>query len=153
MQPYPHVYHASASRRGDVELESGRLPSLRSASPAEFGGPGNRWSPETLLVAAVADCLVLTFRAIARSSNFAFESIRCDVAGRLDRVEKGVAFTDILVRAHLRLAPGTSADEARSLLTRAKRHCLITNSLTAATTFDIDIEAPESPGQEVAAGS
>src|SRR5262245_56479835 len=141
MEPYPHVYNASAraTRRGDVELDSGRLTPLRSASPAQFGGPGDRWSPETLLVAAVADCLVLTFRAVARASTFAYDSIRCDVTGRLDRVEKVVAFTDMQVRAHLRLAPGTSADEARFLLSRAKRQCLITNSLKAAMTFDIDI--------------
>src|SRR6185437_15854167 len=58
MQPFPHRYEVSAraSAEGDVTLESYQLPALKSASPAEFGGPGDRWSPETLLVGAVADC-------------------------------------------------------------------------------------------------
>jgi organic hydroperoxide reductase OsmC/OhrA len=31
----------------------------------QLGGPGGQWSPETLLVAAAAECFILTFRAVA----------------------------------------------------------------------------------------
>jgi organic hydroperoxide reductase OsmC/OhrA len=65
MKSFPHIYNVTASAMpdGDVELTADRLPFLLSAPPAEFGGPGDRWSPETLLAAAVGDCFVLTFRA------------------------------------------------------------------------------------------
>ena len=65
MQDLPHHYFASAegTAEGDILLGAPGAPALRSASPAEFGGPGDRWSPETLLVGAVADCFILTFRA------------------------------------------------------------------------------------------
>ena len=68
MHPFPHHYSvaAKADTQGDVALEGERLPPIASAPPTEFGGPGDRWSPETLFVAAVADCFVLTFRGIAR---------------------------------------------------------------------------------------
>ena len=61
MQEFPHRYSVTAAGAvdGDVELTAERVPGLRSASPAEFGGPGDRWSPETLLVGAVADCFIL----------------------------------------------------------------------------------------------
>ena len=36
---------------------------------AEFGGPGDLWSPETMLAGAVAGCFILTFRAAARASS------------------------------------------------------------------------------------
>ena len=70
MQPFPHHYAvvAKAETQSDVALEGERLPPIASAPPTEFGGPGDRWSPETLLVAAVADCFILTFRAIAGAS-------------------------------------------------------------------------------------
>jgi len=57
MHPYPHLYtvQASASPEGDVPLACAGLPTLTTAPPAEFDGPGDRWSPETLLVGAVAD--------------------------------------------------------------------------------------------------
>jgi hypothetical protein len=56
MQALPHRYRVKGAGRvtGDVELTAERLTVLQSASPAEFDGPGNRWSPETLLVGAVA---------------------------------------------------------------------------------------------------
>jgi organic hydroperoxide reductase OsmC/OhrA len=57
MQAFPHHYEVSAGATvtGAVTLESERLPALKSAPPTEFGGPGDQWSPETLLVGAVAD--------------------------------------------------------------------------------------------------
>jgi organic hydroperoxide reductase OsmC/OhrA len=65
-QPYPHTYEASASAEptGAVAVASPRLETLRTAPPAEFGGPGDRWTPESLLVAAVANSFVLTLRAL-----------------------------------------------------------------------------------------
>ena len=46
MQPFPHHYtvEARGTAAGDVELTAPGLPRLRSASPAEFDGPGDRWS-------------------------------------------------------------------------------------------------------------
>ena len=50
MQSFPHLYSVSAraGSAGEVDLASPGLPALASAAPAEFGGPGDRWSPETL---------------------------------------------------------------------------------------------------------
>ena len=48
MQDYPHHYVVAASSRRDsnIELASPGIESLESAGPAEFGGPGDKWSPE-----------------------------------------------------------------------------------------------------------
>jgi organic hydroperoxide reductase OsmC/OhrA len=103
MQGLPHHYRVAAAGAvgGDVELTTERTPGLRSASPAEFGGPGDRWSLETLLVAAVADCFLLTFRAVARASKLSWASLRCDVTGTLDRIDRVTQFTHLDLRAHL----------------------------------------------------
>src|SRR5262245_25270075 len=79
MEQLPHHYRVTAAGAADgaVELQGDRLPVLRSASPSQFGGPGNLWSPETLLVAALADCFILTFRAIARASKLSWLSLEC----------------------------------------------------------------------------
>ncbi len=131
MEPYPHHYSvvAIASAEGEISLESDGLTALTSAAPAEFGGPGDRWSPETLCVSAVADCFVLTFRAIARASKLPWSSLRCDVEGTLDRVERVPQFTGFLVRASLQVPTGTNEEQALRLLERAEQSCLITNSL------------------------
>jgi peroxiredoxin-like protein len=133
MHDFPHRYSAGALARveGDVVLESERLPSLTSAAPAEFGGPGDQWSPETLLVAAVADCFVLSFRAIAHASKLPWVSLECQVEGTLDRVERVTQFTKFDVRALLRVPPDTNEERAQRLLARAEQSCLISNSLKA----------------------
>jgi hypothetical protein len=42
--------------------------------PREFDGRGNQWSPESLLAAALADCFVLSFRAVAVGYDVGLES-------------------------------------------------------------------------------
>jgi len=81
MTDLPHKYKVktSAQAEGDVMVEGEGLPSLAINSPAQFGGPGNRWSPEMLLVAAMANCIVLSFRAIARASKFNWTHLSCEL--------------------------------------------------------------------------
>jgi organic hydroperoxide reductase OsmC/OhrA len=145
MHPFPHHYSvvAKADTQGDVALEGERLPSIPSAPPTEFGGPGDRWSPETLFVAAVADCFVLTFRGIAGLSRFAWVSLECNVAGTVDRIDRVTQFTALDVRARLRVPPGTNEDQARRLLTKAEETCLVTNSLKVRPHLEsvVEIEA------------
>jgi organic hydroperoxide reductase OsmC/OhrA len=131
MQPFPHHYSvvARGAAQGDVTLTGDRLPAIPSAPPTEFGGPGDRWSPETLMVAAVADCFVLTFRGIAGVSRFPWISVECSVTGTVDRVERVTQFTALEVRARLRVPSGANEDQARRLLAKAEETCLVTNSL------------------------
>ena len=142
MQDLPHRYTAAALARaeGEVTLESHRLASLSSAAPAEFGGPGDRWSPETLLVAAVADCFTLSFRAIARASKLEWLSLRCEVEGTLDRVERVMQFTGFKTRATLQVPSGTDAERARGLLEKAEKTCLISNSLKGSSHLETSVE-------------
>lgn len=142
MQDLPHRYSVAATggAEGEIALESGRLPALRSAPPAEFGGPGDRWSPETLLVAAIADCFVLTFRAVARASQLPWTSLRCDVEGTLERVDRVTKFTGFRVRASLQVPAGGDEEQARRLLARAERSCLVTNSLEGSCHLEAEVE-------------
>jgi organic hydroperoxide reductase OsmC/OhrA len=133
MQPFPHRYAArvSGGPRASVTVESERLPPIRSAPPAEFGGPGDQWSPETLIVGAVADCFVLTFRAVAAAARFPWTTLTCEADGTLDRIDRVAQFTAFEIRARLDVPAGTSEDEARRLLAKAEQACLISNSLRA----------------------
>lgn len=135
MQEYPHHYRvtASAGTEGDVSLDSPGLTPIPSAPPAEFDGPGDLWSPETLLVAAVADCFILSFRGIARASRLPWLSLQCDVEGTLARIDKTTRFTAFEITAALEVPPNTDERKAHRLLEKAETGCLITNSLSAST--------------------
>ena len=133
MSNFPHSYtvNASASDSGNVRLHCDGCPEIESAPPVEFGGPGDQWSPEDLLVGAVADCFALSFRAIAKMSKFEWTSLKCKVDGTLDKVDRDIQFTAIQVNAELVIPEGADADRAQRLLEKAEQTCFITNSLKA----------------------
>lgn len=141
MQAYPHHYRATANSVNGpmVQISSPGLEAIGTASPAEFGGPGDRWSPETLLVAAVADCFILTFKAIAGASKFDWLDLQCAVEGKLDRVERVTRFTAFDIRARLTVPAGTDEQKARHILEKSEAVCLITNSLNGAKTLHIEL--------------
>jgi organic hydroperoxide reductase OsmC/OhrA len=147
MTDFPHEYTAgaSATAEGAISLETDGVAALATAAPAAFGGPGDRWSPETLLVGAVADCFALSFRAIARASRFEWQGLECHAVGTLDRIERTTRFTELVVRATLRVPAGSDEAKARRLLEKAEHACLITNSLSAPCRLEATVEIGEAP--------
>ncbi|MEO8444258.1 MAG: OsmC family protein [Gammaproteobacteria bacterium] len=141
MQPYPHVYAASAAGlpAGAVSVTSAGLPALSTAPPAEFDGPGDAWSPETLLIASIADCFLLTFRGVSRAAAFAWESLGCTVEGTLEREGGVTRFSRFQTRATLTVARGADQVKARELLSRAEKICLVANSLRGERALEITI--------------
>lgn len=141
MQDYPHHYRvkAAAPAEGTIDVSSPGLETLPSLAPAEFGGPGDLWSPETFLVASVADCFILTFRAVARGSKFEWNSLSCDVDGVLDKVDRVTQFTDYHMKIELHVPAGSDLKKAERLLHRSEAVCLVTNSLTGKCHLDITI--------------
>jgi uncharacterized OsmC-like protein len=141
MQDYPHHYvvSADAPAEGVINVSSKGLETLPSLAPAEFGGPGDLWSPETLMVASVADCFILTFRAVARGSRFEWNSVRCEVDGILDRVDRVTRFTAFHVHVTLHVPAGTDVEKAERLIEKSDHVCLVTNSLIAETVMTKNI--------------
>jgi peroxiredoxin-like protein len=114
---------------------------LTTAPPPQFGGGGGQWSPETLLVAAAADCFILTFRAIATASKLAWRRLDCDAEGILDRSEGVVRFTALHLRARLVIPAGGDVERAKRLVEKAETACLVTNSLAFRPTLSAEVVA------------
>jgi organic hydroperoxide reductase OsmC/OhrA len=141
MQALPHVYSVSAdgSAIGLVALASEGAPELPSAPPREFDGPGDQWSPESLLVASVASCFVLTFRAVARASKLEWTRLECSAEGKLERIEAVTRFTHVTVRARLTAPKTSSEQQCKRALEKAERGCLISNSLNAQRALESEV--------------
>jgi organic hydroperoxide reductase OsmC/OhrA len=142
MHPFPHRYIVSstATPEGNILLTSDGVPSLPTVTPPEFDGPGGEWSPETLLVGAVADCFLITFRGIARASKMAWTSVSVSCLGTLERPDRVTQFTRFDLQAHVVLPPEASEEQARRILERAEETCLITRSLKGETHLHVVIE-------------
>jgi organic hydroperoxide reductase OsmC/OhrA len=138
MQPYPHTYVAAAAagNAGSVTVASPQSPSVETDAPPQFDGPGGKWSPESLLCASVADCFILTFRAVARAAKLEWLHLECRVEGVLERRERLLQFTRYTTFATLTVPTGTDAVNARELLERAEHSCLIANSLRGTRALD-----------------
>lgn len=148
MQPLPHRYVVSAhgESAGSLQVAASGLPELESAAPAEFGGPGDRWSPESLLCAAVASCFILTFRGIARASKLEWRHLTCTVEGVLERAQGVTQFTHIVTKAVLTVAPGVHQDECRRALDKAEHTCLVANSLRSTRELRAEVRVAEDRG-------
>jgi organic hydroperoxide reductase OsmC/OhrA len=138
MHPFPHTYNAAAAAdvSGPVTVTSTQLPHLETAAPPEFDGPGGVWSPETLLCASLADCFVLTFRAVSRLAQLQWLRVNCRVEGVLERVARTSQFTRFQTFAELVVPSGTDVEAAHKLLEQAEHGCLIANSLRSARSLE-----------------
>ncbi len=132
MKPLPHRYEAriTGGPAGYATLASPGVPDLTIAAPADFDGPGDAWSPEQLLLAAVEACFLLTFRAIAQGSRIEFTSLAVHAEGVVDRADGGMRFTEIVLRPRVTLAAGVDPDRARRALEKAEKACLVSASLS-----------------------
>src|SRR5689334_20373446 len=96
---YSYSAHAHWTQHKRGILEVADIPrTINFAAPPEFGGEPGLWTPEHLLVGAVATCYVATFRAIAEHSKLSFHGMDVRVEGTLEKQEGGFRFTRIVLR-------------------------------------------------------
>jgi peroxiredoxin-like protein len=127
-----HEYRVKAfgtgGRNGVVHAE-GISPSISFSAPPEFLGEPGRWTPEHLLVAAVASCFVSTFSGIAEKSRFEFLSFQMDAQGVLDNEDGIWRFTEIKLRPVVTVLKEEDCDRGIRLLEKAEKSCLVARSL------------------------
>ncbi len=149
MKPLPHVYEVklSGGPEGYATLSAAGLSDLRTAPPPEFDGPGDAWSPEQLLVAAVESCFLFTLRAVAAASKLKFTALELSGQGRLERKEGATRFTEIVLRPLLTLPAGGDSAAAERAVEKAKKACFVTASLTASVRLETEIMVSDGGGQ------
>ena len=150
MNPLPHRYtvRLAGSATGHATLAADGLPDLGTAPPVEFGGPGDAWSPEHLLLAAVQACFLFTLRGVARVSGI--ELLKCEVEaeGIVDRTDRAMRFTEIVLRARLQLVRGVDHGRARRAVEKAEHACLVSASLATRVRLELELVESESTAHE-----
>ena len=142
MKPLPHHYHVqlTGGPSGYATLSTPGIPDLRTAPPADFDGPGDAWSPEHLLLAAVQACFLFTLRAIARLSKIEVIHLELEAAGTVDRHDGVTRFTEIVLRPRLTVAAGTDRERALRLLEKSEKGCLVSASLSTPIRLEPEIQ-------------
>jgi peroxiredoxin-like protein len=124
-----------------VTLRSAELEDIQSTAPPEFGGPAGNWSPETLFVAAIADCYILSFRSVANASKLEWSEIDCDAVGVLEKTTEGLRFPVIELAVTLRIPAGSDIARAERLLEKAEQVCLVSKSLRSEVRLQVAVRA------------
>ena len=91
-------------------------------------------------MAAVADCFILTFRAIARASRYEWRELACTVEGTLDRIDGVTRFTEFRIRAHLKVPEHSAVEKGQRLMQKSEAVCLVTRSLSAGVQLEARVE-------------
>ena len=141
MKPLPHRYDVrlNGGPGGYATLSTPGVPELKSAPPLDYDGPGDAWSPEHLLLAAVETCFLFTLRAVASASKVDFVSLDLAAEGTVDRRDGVTRFTEIVLRPRLTLPPGADPSRALRALEKSEKACLVSASLATPIRLEPEI--------------
>jgi peroxiredoxin-like protein len=141
VKPLPHVYDVrlDGGPAGYATVSTDGRPDLRTAPPADFDGPGDAWSPEHLLLAAVETCFLFTLRSIAKASKLDFTKLTLSGEGTVDRKEGVTRFIEIVLRPVLTVPKGTDLDRARRIVEKSEKACLVSASLATPVRLEPEI--------------
>jgi peroxiredoxin-like protein len=120
---------------------------IHFTTPPQFGGVEGRWSPEDLLLSAVASCFTSTFHALAERSSFHFTDLEVEVQGCVNKSESGYMFSEIVIRPTVKIPIDEDRPRAERLMEKAKRLCLVSRALAVSQKFVPLVRAPSSPAE------
>jgi organic hydroperoxide reductase OsmC/OhrA len=147
MTPLPHHYDVelAGTAHGYATLAGDNLPDLTVAPPREYGGPGDAWSPEHLLLAAVSSCFLFTFRAVATAAQVGVVEIEAHASGTVDRTGGTTRFTDILLRVAVTAVPGADRAAVQRAIDKTAARCLVSSSLSTPVRVEATIHGCAAP--------
>jgi len=94
---------------------------IEVATPPEFSkGIAGIWSPEHLFVAAVSDCLMTTFLAIAENYTLDFQSFSCQAEGKLEMIEGKLMMSEIFLSPTVVIHNELSRNKAIRIIKKQK---------------------------------
>ncbi len=138
--PFPHRYEVTID---DNALTARDRAALLVGPPPQFGGTGERdWSPEELLLGAVAACLKTTFDAYARRQSIAVDTFHARAEGILEKTRDGPAFSSVTIRVELAVRGGDDEIlKAKQTLQRAEHDCIISRSIKAPVALEATVRS------------
>jgi organic hydroperoxide reductase OsmC/OhrA len=130
-----------AGKKAEARVEG--KPPLAVATPPEFGGPPNTWSPEDLLTSAVESCLLTTTLFHLERAGVTLKTYSSEAVGTLDKTSNGLAFTGVSVDIKATVATAEDKATATKAITRAESTCLISQSVSFPVELRVQVTVAE----------
>ncbi|HEV3512123.1 MAG TPA: OsmC family protein [Candidatus Sulfotelmatobacter sp.] len=144
-----YTYRVSAwwtsGRTGLAKCESSPN-TIHFSEAAELGGLQGRWTPEQLLLCALAGCFTTTFHDVARAAKFEYTDLEVEIEGSVRRNRTaGCNFNEILIRPRLTVPSEEQREAGLNLLRRTKALCMISRAITVPQTLEPAVETVKVP--------
>ena len=140
-----HSYRVAAwwtSGRTGLAKSDSAPNAIHFTAPKAFGGLEGRWTPEELLLAAVAGCFTTTVRSIS-GNQFDFKDLQVEASGTVRKAQSGFGFSEIVICPTLKIACSEERERALDLLKKAEKLCLVSRALGTNLRFEPKIEVIE----------
>jgi organic hydroperoxide reductase OsmC/OhrA len=101
---------------------------IEGSADTPFRGTAERWNPEELLLAALAQCHMLSYLHVAVKNGIVVTAYEDDAVGTMQQVGEGGHFTSVTLRPVVTIAAG-DPDTARRIHAEASELCFIASSV------------------------
>jgi organic hydroperoxide reductase OsmC/OhrA len=139
-----HTFSVSLKWNNDINgaiIRSGKRAPIIIASPPEFGGTDKEWSPEHFLAASVSSCYATTFHYFAKLMKIKVSSFQIEISMDVEK-EGAQAFTatNYVLQPRIAFIGNPEQNVIDNLLSKAKRYCIISNSVKGEVLIEPKIE-------------
>jgi len=110
---------------------SASLKSLTVSTSPEFGGPEGQWGAEHLLLSSIISCFMSTYLSFVTKMKIENTGFECTATGQVEMIDGKYKFTYIHIYPKAFVGNDTDVERAKVAMEKAKKYCLISNSLNA----------------------
>jgi organic hydroperoxide reductase OsmC/OhrA len=126
-------------KRGELRLGNDANP-ITVSTPPEFGGPEGCWTPEDLMAASIASCIMTSALFFLDRAGVELDSYTCDSELRMDKTKGGLALTGMKLALKIKVNEIPGEDDAKDKARQAVEKAEATCPLSAAVMFPIEID-------------
>lgn len=128
-------------------LRSGGKEEIKVATPPEFGGPQNLWSPEDLVAGAVASCVMTSSLFFLEKAGVKPHSYLSKAGATMEKTSSGLAFTGVQVDVSVSVEAEEEIEKAYAAVEKAERSCPVSKSLNCEVSLKIKVTCLENCGE------
>jgi organic hydroperoxide reductase OsmC/OhrA len=112
---------------------------FKVATPPEFGGPENQWTPEDLLAASVASCVMTSTLFFTNRSKIEMDSYQSKAIATMEKTPAGLAITAIQVLITVQLKDVSQSEAMQKAVDMAKKNCPVSAALNCPVKIELSI--------------
>ncbi len=112
-----------------VTIRVAGKPDLLASADTPFRGDGGKWDPEDMLVAALAECHLLSYLHACVQAGVVVTAYEDEAVGTLVVEGMGGRFTEVVLHPRVTVADASMLEAARAAHTPAHEWCFIANSV------------------------